>query len=169
MIELPDAIVIYPQKKSVPGYLLCWVPANKYQRVVVNTEKRNQLEKLYPRGIEIELSEDGLKDAGIALEVTPERLQQAYLDLLGEDLVPDTGMVELASLKEYLGEENSRSRDEIVAELMSQKARFEELDEGDLFLKIASPPPMTDGDEARQVYRRLDVKQRPSDQGHQGG
>lgn len=135
----------------------------------MNNEKRSQLEKLYPRGIEIELTEDGLKDAGITLEITPERLQQAYLDLLGEDLVPDTGMVELTSLNEYLGEEHNRSRDEIVADLVSQKARFDELDEGDLFRKIASPPPMTDGDEAGQVYRRLDVKQRPTDQGDQGG
>jgi hypothetical protein len=169
MIELPDVIVIYPLRKSVPSYLLCWIPAKEYERVVADTDKRRELGRLEPGGIEIELSDDGLNEAGVALDVPPERLRRAYLDLLKEDLVPETGMVELASLKEYLGEEESRTREEIVAELVEQRSRFEELDEGDLFRKIASPPPMTAGDKASKVYRRLDVKQRPTDEGDQGG
>ena len=168
MIKLPDAIVIYPQKKSVPDYLLCWIPANEYRRVVQKPEKRAELEKLYPRGIEIELSEEGLQETGISLEVTPEQLQQAYLELLEEDLVPDTGMVELSALKEYLDEKERRSREELSSGLTDRMGRFEELDEGDLLRKIRTPPPMSEGDEPWQVYRRLDVKRRQTDRGEEG-
>ena len=64
MIKLPDAIVVYPQKKSVPGYLLCWIPAKEYQGVVRSSKKRGELARLYPNGLEVELSQEGLKDAG---------------------------------------------------------------------------------------------------------
>jgi len=169
MISLPDAIVIYPQKKNVPGYLLCWIPSKDYQNVVEDQNKRAELAKFYPRGIEIELSEEGLGDAGITLGIPPEQLQRAFLDLLETNLVPDTGMVELASLQHYLDEGKDRTRDELTAELAEKLPLFEELDEDDLLRKIVSAPPMTEGDEARQVYRRLDVEQRQFNKGKQGG
>ena len=39
MISLPNVIVIYPQRKSVPSYLLCWIPAKDYPNVVMSPEK----------------------------------------------------------------------------------------------------------------------------------
>jgi hypothetical protein len=168
MIKIPKAIVIYPQKKDVPGYLLCWIPAREYQRVVVGQEKRRELEKLYPQGIEVELSKDSLLEASIVLEVAPQQLRRAYLDLYELNLVPDSGLVELASLKEYLDQEQTHSRQKPAAKSVDQLARFDQLVQSGLQRKIASAPPMTEGDEEGQVYRRLDVEQRGSNQGDQG-
>lgn len=169
MISLPNAIVIYPQKKSDPSYLLCWIPVREYQRVVLKPEKRAELEKLYPQGIEIELTEDSLKEAGIALEVTPQQLQRAYLDLLALNLLPGTGMVELASLNDYLVHEQDTPLEELAFSSTVRGGTVDGLAEGDLLRKITAVPPMTEGDEAGQVYRRLDVKQQQSNQGNKGG
>jgi len=167
VIKLPDAIVIYPQKKRVPSYLLCWIPAKEYQGVVRSSKKRDELARLYPNGVEVELSQDGLKDAGISLRIKPTQLKRAYLELLAEGLIPETGVVELGSLKAYLDEKRGRSRKELTAELKEKRGRLDELEEGDLLRKITSPPPMTKGEEAEKIYRRLDVNQRKSDMGEQ--
>lgn len=177
MIKLPESIVIYPQKKSVPGYLLCWIPAGEYGTAVVDAEKRSDHERLDPQGIEIELSEEGLEEAGVKLDATPDELRRAYLALWKGKLVPESGMVELASLQEYLKEEG-RSLEEVADEDAEAMFSFDMPgEEGgrrgvrrrELLSKIASPPPMSEGDDASQVYRRLDVRQMPPNQGEQGG
>jgi hypothetical protein len=166
MIKLPNVIVIYPQKKSVPGYLLCWIPTGAYGTAVVDAEKREDHERLDPQGIEIELSKEGLEEAGVELDATPDELRRAYLALWEGDLLPESGMVELASLLKFLKDED-RYLDEGEAMFSFDTGRSG-LDHSSFLRQITSPPPMTEGDDASQVYRRLDVRQQ-SNQGNKGG
>jgi hypothetical protein len=171
MIKLPNVIVIYPQKKSVPGYLLCWIPAEEYATAVVDAEKRSDHERLDPQGIEIELSEEGLEEAGVKLDATPDELRRAYLVLWEGEVVPESGMVELVSLQGYLKEEG-RYLEEAAGEEAEAMFSFDtgrsRPRRNELLSKFVSAPPMTEGDDASQVYRRLDVRQRSSNQDERG-
>jgi hypothetical protein len=164
MIKLPDAIVVYPQKVHKPNYLLCWIPAKYYSQVAKTKEARETLFQYYPNGIEVELSADGLKEAGIKLSRTPNQLGQAYTELFGEGLIPESGMVEVANLDSYIGQKQGRSKKEAVAELAENKNVIPMLAANNLMRKIASPPPMTEGEEAKQVYQRLSAPRNLSEQ-----
>jgi hypothetical protein len=169
MISLPDAIVIYPEKIQVPEYLLCWVPAREFGRVAANTAARENLEKLTPRGIEVELSTDGLEQHGLDLGTPPDALRQAYLDLHDENLLPEDGMVTLDALDAYLETRQDRSKEAVTAELMGAPGTLAGPGENPLLDKLLSPPPMTAGQHPGQVYRRLNPEQVPPDAQSKGG
>ncbi len=179
MIKLPKAIVIYPQKKSVPGYLLCWIPAGEYPRAVVDAELRSDHERFDPQGVEIELSDEGLEEAGVKLDASPDELRRTYLELVEAGVVPESGMVELADLMEVLEEEigPAEGADDASAEAMisfdTERSGLRQGEEGShrrsLLRKIAGGPPMSDGDEASQVYRRLNVRQQAPERVQEGG
>jgi hypothetical protein len=163
VIELPNAIVIYPQKKNVPSYLLCWIPSKYYDQVAINKGALDALNKYYPNGIEVELSSDGFKEAGIQLERKPKPLGKAYLDLVTKGLVPESGMVEVSNLIEYIEQKDQRSKKEVLSELAEKKPNLSHLEEGDLLRKIISQPPMTEGEDEKQVYHRLTSQQTSND------
>lgn len=169
MISLPDAIVIYPEKISVPGYLLCWVPAREYNRVALSPEAAASLEKYTPKGVEFELSEDGLEEHEIDLGTPPAELRQAYLDLHSENLLPENGMVTLEALEAYRAAQQGRSKEEVTADLMGAPGTLQGPGENELLSKLLSPPPMTEGQQASQVYRRLDPAQVMPEEPGQGG
>ena len=164
MIKLPDAIVVYPQKDRKPNYLLCWIPAKYYSQVAKSKEAREILFQYYPNGIEVELSADGLKEAGIKLSRTPNQLCQAYTELFGEGLIPESGMVEVANLDSYIGQKQGRTKKAVVAELVDNHNAVPMLAANNLSRKIASPPPMTEGEEAKLVYQRLSAQQNTFEQ-----
>lgn len=169
MISLPDAIVIYPEKIQVPGYLLCWVPAREFGRAAVNAAAEETLAKLTPRGIEVELSAAGLEEHGLDLGTPPAELRQAYLDLHAENLLPEDGMVTLEALEAYLEARQGRSKEEVTSELMGGFSPLQGPGEDTLLGKLLSPPPMTAGQQAGQVYRRLNPEQAGPDAPEKGG
>jgi hypothetical protein len=164
MISLPESITIYPQRQSDPAYLLCWIPARAYRRVVRTKVRRAELRKLYPQGVEIELSDEGLEETGVALPVEPERLRQAYLDLARAGLLPESGLVGLEALQAYLEEARQRPRPELTAALADQLEHMEELGEDDLMRRIAQGPPMSEGEDPADAYRRLAAPQPGQDE-----
>jgi hypothetical protein len=169
MIRLPNVIVIYPQRKSDPGYLLCWIPAREYENVVQDPGARADLAQYYPRGVEVELSAEGLDEYGIDLNADPERLHRAYQDLVAQNAAPESGMVELANLREVSDQPATRSAGGVSFGLSEWMSGVEDLDDDHILRRIAAPPPMTEGEDASQVYRRLLGQQGPPAEGEEGG
>lgn len=166
MIRLPNVIVIYPQRKSDPGYLLCWIPAREYDGVVEDPEARGDLAQYHPRGVEVELSPEGLEEYGIDLQTDPDRLREAYRELLVEDMVPASGMVELEALQEALDRGEAAAPGATSFGLSEWMSQLEEEDH--LLRRMVTPPPMTEGEEPGQVYRRLFGQGSPSDGEEEG-
>jgi hypothetical protein len=123
--------------------------------VVSSAEARAELEELHPDGIEIELSEEALAEEGINLGVKPERLQDAYLELSAQALLPASGMVELVALEAYLDAALARETPEDFPDLTKGVTLPADAAAADLLRKIRSEPPMTEGQQAGEVYRRL--------------
>ena len=166
MIKLPKKIVIYPQKRSKPDYLLCWIPSDRYQDVAINAEAEGELKSDYPNGIEIELSEDGLQEFGIQLNASPEKLRQAYLELNSEDALPKSGMIEAAMLKKIIEErEAGRSIEEITKPPQPDALSFDVTESNPLHL-LKDGPEMIGDEDPQELFQRLSVRQvrSPADQ-----
>jgi hypothetical protein len=166
MIKLPKKIAIYPQKRSNPDYLLCWIPPSSFKDVSRDSQVQEELERYYPNGIEVELSEDGLDELGIVFEVSHEKLRRAYIELNEQGALPNTGMIEVEILVEYIAErEAGRSLEEITSPMQPETLSFGNI-EGGLIDKVQSGPEMTGEEDSQELFRRLSVRQAssPSDQ-----
>lgn len=158
MIKLPKKIVIYPQKLERPDYLLCWIPPDSYQQVTSEARDEEELSRFYPNGIEVELSEDGLDEFGIQLPVPADELRQVYLELNELGTLPESGMVEVYVLEEYLSEkEAGRSPEEITRPSLPGEASFS-ISEGDLVQKMGAEPEMRGEEDPQDLFQRLSVR-----------
>ena len=159
MIKLPKKIVIYPQKRSRPDYLLCWIPAEFYKDVSIDQEVEKEMESDYPNGIEIELSEDGLQEFGIQLNASPEKLRQAYLELNSEDALPKSGMIEAAMLEKFIKERAAgRSIEEITKPPKPDALSFD-VTESDPLNFLKEGPEMVGDEDSQNLFQRLSVRQ----------
>jgi hypothetical protein len=156
MIKLPKKIVIYPQKRSKPDYLLCWIPADGYAQVAINQEVQEELESDYPNGLEVELSEDGLEEFGIHLESTPEKLRQAYLELNDQAVLPESGMIEVASLVNFIGE---RRGGRTTEEITQPEALSFGVTESDPLQYLKEGPEMVGDEDPQNMFQRFSVRQ----------
>jgi hypothetical protein len=166
MIKLPKVIAIYPQKKTKPDYLLCWIPADSYHEIATDAEVEAELKKFYPNGIEIELSEAGLGEIGVRLETPLEDLRQAYLELFAEGMLPESGMIEIDILQQYMADkETGRSIEELTRSAEPETLSFG-IPESDWLSKIKEGPEMTGGEDSQDLFQQLSVRQvkPPADQ-----
>jgi len=166
MIKLPKTIAIYPQKHTKPDYLLCWIPSDRYQDVAINLEAEEELNRFYPNGVEIELSEAGLQEFGVNLHAPQEELRLAYLELYAEGMLPDTGMIEIEILERYMADkEAGRSIEEITSPAPPDTLSFG-IGEVDLLSRIKEGPEMTGDEDSLDLFQRLAVRQDkpPADQ-----
>lgn len=166
MIKLPKKIVIYPQKKINPDYLLCWIPPESFTEVSIDSQVEAELTQFYPNGIEVELSEDDLDEFGIQLQLSPEKLRQAYLELHEQDALPQSGMIEVEVLGEYIVKrEAGRSIEELTSPAELDSVSFS-IPEDDLLSKMQAGPEMTGEEDSQDLFRRLSVRQTklPGDQ-----
>lgn len=159
MIKLPKTIAIYPQKLSKPDYLLCWIPADSYHEVATDAGTEEELKKFYPNGIEIELSEAGLGEIGVRLETPLEDLHLAYLELFAQGLLPDSGMIEIDVLEQYMADkETGRSIDEITRSAEPETLSFG-IPESDWLSKIKEGPEMSGEEDSQDLFQKLSVRQ----------
>ena len=169
MIKLPKKIAVYPQKRSNPDYLLCWIPPGSFKDVSDNPEVEQEPENFYPHGIEVELSEDGFEEFGITLDIPHEKLRQAYLELNEQGALPNSGMVEVEILEEFIAErEAGRSMEEIASPLHPDEVSFG-ISEGELLSKMRSGPEMTGDENSQDLFRRIAVRQAKSPADQVGG
>lgn len=168
MIKLPKKIVIYPQKKSKPDYLLCWIPAGSYEMVAINQEVQKELESYYPDGLEVELSEDGLDEFEIQFEYSPKELRQAYLELHDQELLPESGMVEVESLENFIGERSGgRSIEEITQPSAPETLSFG-VTESDPLQNLKEGPEMVGDEDSQNMFQRFAVRQSKQSGGQDG-
>jgi hypothetical protein len=159
MIKLPKKMVIYPQKRSKPDYLLCWIPAEYYEVVATSQEVKQELDSDFPNGVEIELSEDGLEEFGIQLETPVGQLRQAFLELNAEGALPESGMIEVEMLDEFIKErEAGRSIEEITQPPQPDTLSFD-VTEASPLQKLKEGPEMEGDEEAQNLFQRLSVRQ----------
>ena len=159
MIKLPKKIVIYPQKKSKPEYLLCWIPAEYYEQLVFDQDDKEELEGDYPSGIEVELSEDGLEEYSIQFGTSSEELRRAYLELFEQDVLPESGMIEVESLERYIGERSGgRSIEEITQPSPPETLSFG-VTESDPLKHLKDGPEMVGDEESQNMFQRFSVRQ----------
>jgi hypothetical protein len=159
MIKLPKKVVIYPQKRSKPDYLLCWIPANSFEQVATNQEVREELESDYPSGLEIEFSEEGLAEFGIQFDSSPEELRQAYLDLNAQDVLPESGMIEIDALERFIVEmRGGRSIEEITQPAPPDALSFG-VTESDPLQYLKEGPEMVGDEDPQNMFQRFSVRQ----------
>ena len=169
MIKLPKKIAVYPQKRSNPDYLLCWIPPGSFKDVSNNPQVEEELESYYPNGIEIELSEDGFEEFGVKLDTPPEKLRQAYLELNEQGALPTSGMVEVEILEQFIAErEAGRSLEEITRPVQPDSVSFA-ISEGELLQKMQSGPEMTGDENSQDLFQRISVRQSKSPADQVGG
>ena len=169
MIKLPKKIAIYPQKLNNPDYLLCWISPDAYKDVSNSPEVEEELESFYPNGIEIELSEDGLEEFGIKLDTAHEKLNHAYLELNEQGALPDSGMVEVEILEEFIAErEAGRSLEELTSPVQPDSVSFG-ISEDELLHKMQSGPEMIGDEDSQDLFQRISVRQIKSSTGQVGG
>ena len=159
MIKLPKKIVIYPQKRSKPDYLLCWIPTDGFAQVAMNQETREELETDYPNGLEVELSEDGLEEFGIQFAASPEELRQAYLELNDQAVLPESGMIEVASLEKFIRERSGgRSIEEITQPAPLEALSFG-VTESNPLQYLKEGPEMVGDEDPQNMFQRFSVRQ----------
>lgn len=158
MIKLPKKIVIYPQKRSKPDYLLCWIPADGYEKVAINQDVKEELETGYPNGLEVELSQDGLEEFGIQFKYSPDELHAAYLELNGQDVLPESGMVEVEALERYIGERSEgRSIEEIMQPSPPEGLSFE-VGGSEPLQNLKEGPEMVGEEDPQDLFQRMAVR-----------
>ena len=166
MIKLPKKIVIYPQKRSKPDYLLCWIPPKSFEQVANNQEVQEELSNDYPSGLEVELSEDGLEEFGIRFESSPAALREAYLELNEQDVLPLSGMIEVESLERFIGERGSGRSIEEITETSPPETLSFGVSESDPLQSLKEGPEMVGDEDPQNLFQRFSVRQAklPNDQ-----
>jgi len=170
MIKLPKKTVIYPQKRSKPDYLLCWIPADGYEKVAINQDVQEELETDYPNGLEVELSEDGLEEFGIHFEYPPDELRAAYLELNAQGVLPESGMVEVEALEGYIRERSAgRSIEEIIQPSPPEGLSFE-VGGSEPLQNLKEGPEMVGEEDPQDLFQRMAVRpvKLPEDQNGEG-
>ena len=147
-IKTPKERAYYLASKNEKDRLLCWIPAEEYERTVQEGYIPQHILDDYPDGLEIEVSGPGFDEFQLNVGVSPEAIRGAYADLLKRGLLAKSGAVAGARLEGIAREaEQSGARGitdwlaKATAELISQ-----ELPE----------PAMTDGEDAMIVMREFE-------------
>jgi hypothetical protein len=159
MIKLPKKIVIYPQKRGKPDYLLCWIPADHYEQVAANQQIQEELESGYPNGLEIEFSEDGLEEYGIQFEFSPEELRQAYLEVNQQGVLPKSGMIEVETLVGLINERSSGRSIEEITQPAPPEAHSFGVVESDPLRELKEGPEMVGDEDPQDMFKRFSVRQ----------
>jgi hypothetical protein len=103
-IKLPDSIVYYSESEDQPGYVLCWIPRSSFSAVARDDEALEDLEKYHPNGIEIQVDQEALEDAGIHLPLPADDLRKAYAQLSKANVALDKSRRVAASVLEPITE-----------------------------------------------------------------
>ena len=98
-ISTPTGRAYYPASPNEPSRVLCWMPAKELARMVEEGEAPAHLIDDHPDGLEVEVSEAEFTEFGIKLVADPAAIRQAYLDMLHDGQIPDSGMVDARNLE----------------------------------------------------------------------
>lgn len=103
-IKTPKERAYYLASKNEKDRLLCWIPAEEYQHMVREGYIPRHILDDYPDGLEVEVSKPGFNEFQLNVGVSPEAIKEAHKDLLTLGLLPDSGIVDGASLERFTQE-----------------------------------------------------------------
>jgi hypothetical protein len=101
-ISIPKVRAYYAASPNEPEYLLCWIPAGELAQLASQGRVRPDILEYYPTGLEVEVSQQGLDEFELDLGASPEALRQAFKSLRKMGALPESGMVEAASLEQMI-------------------------------------------------------------------
>ena len=134
-ISIPSKRTYYPASPTEQSRVLLWIPRAELEDMIEEDLIPEEVLEEYPDGAEVEVSPAGFDELGIDLGVSPEVISATYEQLLEAGHVPDSGLVDGATLERVAREALER-----VSPLPDQGL---------------PEPEMTDGEEAETFLRDL--------------
>lgn len=145
-ISTPEVYCFYPRSKNEPDRLQLWIPAKEYPQFFKDRKKQGEMKTYYPDGIEIEVTDRGLAEHGLSLELKPEKLKKAFRDLVKQKAIPKSRLVDGGTFKKdaesLLSKAHSRKKGAGVRRTVKKIRRLQE-------------PKMTAGDNAFSVFSKI--------------
>lgn len=133
-IRTPAKRAYYPSSPNEITRLLCWIPREVMQQMVLKGQAPASLLEDYPDGLELEVTEETFTEFGIKLDMSPVQIKRAYVKLLVNKSLPPSGMV-----------------DGMALEAMALGYDMPSFSSGGSFPE----PEMTDGDDPMATLRRI--------------
>lgn len=147
-IKIPKERAYYLASQNEEDRLLCWIPAQEYDRLIQEGRLSERVPDSYPDGLEVEVSTSGFAEFQIDLGVSPQALRRAYAELAAGDLLPRSGTVAGGRLES------------IASDLEGGPPTALEglpVDAGERLVEgVVSEPAMSEGEEAMVVMRELE-------------
>ena len=144
-ISTPSKRAYYPASKYEHDQLLCWIPEEELQRMVRFGQIAPDVLDDYPDGLEVEVSQAAFDELEIDFGVSPEAIRQAYAYHRGRKALPESGVVDGATL-ERVAQEPLRGAPEGFVKGVGVLSAGEKFPE----------PEMTDGEDPRTVMLGLE-------------
>ena len=150
-ISVPSKRTYYPASPTEQTRVLLWLPRTELETMVEEDRISEAVLDEYPDGAEVEVTPAGFQELGIDLGISPEVISATYEELKEAGQLPESGLVDGATLERvaqeitYTGDDVGPPR--ITPEVLERVSPL--TDEG------LPEPEMTDGEEAETFLRDL--------------
>lgn len=132
MIKTPKKRAYYPASKNEKDRLLCWLPVDELKAMKAAGKAPEQVLEDYPYGLELEVSNEAFQEYGIKLGCDAGELVAAYRKLLKAKRLPDSLVIDGASLEAMTKQRKPRKtrplpgysmNDDPLVEIMAKKGK----------------------------------------------
>jgi len=141
-MKIPIERTYYQASPAEPDRVLCWIPRKELEVMFKEGQVAGAVLENYPHGIEIDVSEEALKDAGLELKINAESICMVYDLLKHRGLLPESGYVSGS-----------------VLEIVALRIEAQSQTRGSVaILDSINPlpmPAMSDGEDPEVIFRRL--------------
>lgn len=151
-VQLPKERAYYPASRAEAAALLCWVPKEELKKMVRQKRAPRGVLKDYPNGLEVEVSEEGLQEAGVDLRIDPEKIRKTYARLKKEGELPKSGSVQAAQLERVA---KAVDRPATTARPRTTARRTAGARRAVATREVLREPKMSKGDDPKLMFRRL--------------
>ena len=127
--------------------LRCEDSKEEYPKFFPDRKKQKEMKKYYPDGIEIEVSDEGFAEHKINMEMKPEKLKKAYHNLVKQNSIPKSGMVDGQSMKK-----DAKAK---TIDILTSFSRAKDRKKAVKKIRKLPEPKMTDGDDALTVFSKI--------------
>lgn len=156
MLKQPDRIVIYPQRKNNPEYLLCWIPPGSFKDVSGNNpDTVTELQEYYPTGIETEFSQEGFDEFGISLPYQIEDLREAYLFLFKSGILVELNFVDVKRLQDYVDKKDDQNIKDLIKRFSDHEITLRDLKHNPILGKLLEEPKSKGHEDPSEAFQKL--------------
>jgi hypothetical protein len=150
-ISVPSKRTYYPASPTERSRVLLWIPREELESMVEDDLISEAVLEEYPDGAEVEVTPAGFQELNLDLGISPEIISATYEELMEQGQVPESGLVDGATL-ERVARELVDAGDDAELPPVTPEAleRVSPLTDQGL-----PEPEMTDGEEAETFLRDL--------------